>query len=85
MLYYLWSFLKYYFSEHFKNRRESLMFIIFGKRPELVNRKCVVFHYDNTKSHIYKSYQKLLRLGRDVLPHLPYSPPTPPIGFLFFL
>jgi len=43
------------------------------KRPELVNRKGVVFHHDNAKSHtLLVIRNKLLRLGWDVLPYLAY-------------
>ena len=47
------------------------------KRPELTNRKGVVFHHDDARPHTsLVTRQKLLELGWDVLPHPPYSPCT---------
>ncbi|KAG5309958.1 SETMR methyltransferase, partial [Acromyrmex insinuator] len=45
------------------------------KRPELINRKGVVFHHDNARPHIsLMTRQKLRELGWEVLMHPPYSP-----------
>ena len=45
------------------------------KRPELVNRKGVIFHLDNATPHTsLTTQQKLLRLGWEVMLHPPYSP-----------
>ena len=45
------------------------------KHPELVNRKCIIFHQDNTRLPVsLMTRQKLLLLGWKVLIHLPYSP-----------
>ena len=44
------------------------------KRPELVNRKGVIFHHDNVTPHTSLiTRQKLLRLGWEVMLHPPYS------------
>lgn len=41
---------------------------------ELSNRRVVVFHYDNAKSHIYlTTLRKLLEPGREVMAHPPQS------------
>jgi histone-lysine N-methyltransferase SETMAR len=44
------------------------------KHSELVNRKGVVFHHDNTRPHVYLAIRhKWMQLGWDVLQHPPYS------------
>ena len=56
------------------------------KRPELTNRKGVVFHHDNVRPHIsLVTRQKLLELGWDVLSHPPSIHPdlAPSDYFLF--
>lgn len=55
------------------------------KRPELVNRRGVVFHQDNAKPHTsLKSRQKIQELGWDLLPHPPYSPDLAPSDYYLF-
>jgi len=55
------------------------------KHPELINRKGVMFHHDNTRPHTsLVTRQKLLQHGWDVLPHLPYSPDLAPSDFHLF-
>ena len=54
------------------------------KRPELTNRKDVVFHYDNARPRTsLVTRQKLSELGWDVLPHPPYNPDLASDYFLF--
>ena len=49
------------------------------KRPELVNRKCINLHQDNARLHVYfKTRQKLLQRGWEVLIHPLYSPDIAP-------
>ena len=55
------------------------------KRPELVNRKRIIFHQDNAKPHVsLMTRQKLLQLGWEVLIHPPYSPDIAPSVFHLF-
>lgn len=55
------------------------------KRPELVNRKGVVFHQDNARLHTsLVTRQKLLELGWDILPHPAYSPDLAPSDYYLF-
>lgn len=53
---------------HFKNKLVS-----FKIRPELADRKGVVFHHDIAKPHTFLQSRQLLQLILDVLPHLMYS------------
>ncbi|GFY20456.1 histone-lysine N-methyltransferase SETMAR [Trichonephila clavipes] len=56
------------------------------KRPELTNRKGVVFHQDNGTPHMsVVTCQKLWELGWKVLLHPPYSPDLKPDNYPFFL
>ena len=53
---------------------------------ELVNRKHILFHHDNIRSHIsLMTRQKLLQLGWEVLIHLPYSSDIAPVDVHLFL
>ena len=55
------------------------------KRPELTNRKGVVFHRNNARPRTsLVTRQKLLELGWDVLPHPPYSPDLAPSNYFLF-
>lgn len=56
------------------------------KRPELANRKGVVFHQDNARPHTsLMTRQKLRELGWEVLSHPPYSPDIAPSNYHLFL
>ena len=55
------------------------------KHPELVNRKCIIFHQDKARPHVsLMTRQKLLQLGWEVLIHLPYSSDIAPSDFHLF-
>lgn len=56
------------------------------KRPELANRRGVVFHQDNARPHTsIVTRQKLRELGWEVLMHPPYSPDLAPSDYHLFL
>ena len=55
------------------------------KRPELINRRGVVFHHDNARPHTFlMTRQKLRELGWEVLMHSPYSPDIAPSYYHLF-
>ena len=63
----------------------NLNAVVKEKRPELVNRKGVIFHDDNATLHTsLATRQKLLRLGWEVMLHPPYSPDLPPSDYYLF-
>ena len=52
------------------------------KRPKLATRKGVIFHQDNARPHTpLVTCKKLLELGWEVMPHLPYSPNLAPSDY----
>ncbi|XP_059989713.1 histone-lysine N-methyltransferase SETMAR-like [Lagenorhynchus albirostris] len=54
---------------------EQLKAALDEKHPELVNRKCIIFHQDNARLYVsLMTRQKLLQLDWEVLIHPPYSP-----------
>lgn len=56
------------------------------KRPELANRKGVVFQQDNVRPHTsIATRQKLRELGLEVLVHPPYSPDLASSDYHLFL
>lgn len=61
-------------SEKYCSQLSELKRAIDQKRPELANRKGVVFHQDNARPHVsLATRHKLLQLDWDVLDHPPYS------------
>ena len=55
------------------------------KRPELANRKGIVFHRDNARPHTsLATHTKLLELGLGVTSHPPYSPDLTPSYYHLF-
>ena len=55
------------------------------KRPELANRKGVIFHDDNATQHTsLATRQKLLRLGWEVMLYPPCSPDLAPSDYYLF-
>ncbi|XP_014473025.1 PREDICTED: histone-lysine N-methyltransferase SETMAR-like [Dinoponera quadriceps] len=55
------------------------------KRPELVNRKGVIFHQDNSRPHTsFVTRQKLMELGWKLMLHPPYSPDITPSDYYLF-
>ena len=55
------------------------------KCPELVNRKCIIFHQNNARPHVYlMTRQKLLQLGWEVLICMFYPPDIAPLNSHLF-
>ncbi|CAK9834550.1 Mariner Mos1 transposase [Anthophora retusa] len=55
------------------------------KRPELANRKGIVFHHDNARPHTsLVTRTKLLELDWEVMSHPPYSPDLAPSDYHLF-
>ena len=62
-------------SNKYCSQLDQLKAALEEKCLELVNRKCIIFHQDNTRPHVsFTTRQKLLQLGWEVLIHRPYSP-----------
>ncbi|XP_017795708.1 PREDICTED: histone-lysine N-methyltransferase SETMAR-like [Habropoda laboriosa] len=72
-------------SEVYCHQLDKLNDSLKEKRPELINRKGVVFHQDNARPHTsLVTRQKLLQLEWDVLQHPPYSPDLAPSDYYLF-
>ena len=66
-------------SSRYCSQLDQLKAALGEKHPELVNRKCIIFHQDNPRLHVsLMTKQKLLLLDWDVLFHLLYSPDIAP-------
>ena len=62
-------------SDVYCRQLNKLNAVVKEKRPELVNRKGIIFHHDNATPHTFlPTRQKLLRLGWEVMLHPTYSP-----------
>lgn len=69
-------------SETYWSQLDELKTAIEENRPEIANRKGVVFQQDNARPHVpLATRQKLLELGWDVLPHPAYSPHLAALDF----
>ena len=72
-------------SSKYCSQLDQLKAALDKKCPELVNRKCITFHQDNTRPYVsLMTRQKLLQLGWKVQIHLPYSPDVAPSDFHLF-
>ena len=72
-------------SNKYCSQLDQLKATLDKKRPELVNRKCIIFQQDNTRPHVsLMTRQKPLQLGWEVLIHPPYSPDIAPSVFHLF-
>ena len=72
-------------SNKYCSQLDQLKATLDEKRPELVNRKRIIFHPDNTRTRVsLMTRQKLLQLGWEVLTHPPYSPDIAPSDFHLF-
>ena len=72
-------------SNKYCSQLDQLKAALDEKRPELLNRKCIIFHQDNARPHVsLMTRQKLLQLGWEVLIHPPYSPDIATSDFHLF-
>ena len=72
-------------SNKYCSQLDQLKAALDKKRPELVNRKRIIFHQDNARLHVsLMTRQKLLQLGWEVLIHPPYSPDIATSDFHLF-
>lgn len=72
-------------TEVYCQQLDKLNAAINEKRPELVNRRSVVFHQDNARPHTsLVTRQKLMELGWELMLHLPYSPDLAPSDYYLF-
>ena len=72
-------------SNKYCSQSDQLKAALDEKSLELVNRKHIIFHQNNTRLHVsLMTRQKLLQLGWEVLIHLLYSPDISPSDFHLF-
>ena len=72
-------------SNKYCSQLDQLKAALDEKRPELVNRKRIIFHQDNARLHVsFMTRQKLLHLGWEVPIHPPNSPDIAPLDFHLF-
>ncbi|GFT79153.1 transposase [Trichonephila clavipes] len=73
-------------SSIYSQQLDRLKLVTDQKRPELANRRDVVFHQDNTTPHTFiVTHQKLWELSWKVLMHPPYSPDLEPNDYHLLL
>ncbi|XP_078032684.1 histone-lysine N-methyltransferase SETMAR-like [Augochlora pura] len=73
-------------SDLYCQQLDRLKLAIGQKRPELANRRGVVFHQDNARPHTaLVNRQKIQELGWEVLMHPPYSPDLASSNYHVFL
>ena len=72
-------------SNKYCSQLDQLKAALHEKRPELVNRKLIIFHQDNARLPVsFMTRQKLLQLGWEVLIYPPYSPDIATLNFHLF-
>ena len=72
-------------SDVYCQQLDKLNTAINKKRPELINRKGIIFHQDNARPHTsLVTRQKLRELGWELLMHPPYSPDLAPSDYHLF-
>ncbi|XP_014482317.1 PREDICTED: histone-lysine N-methyltransferase SETMAR-like [Dinoponera quadriceps] len=83
--YYLFRSLQNYLDDVYCQQLDKLNAAIKEKRPELVNRKGVIFHHNNVRPHTsLVTRQKLMELGWELMLHPPYSPDIAPSDYYLF-
>ena len=69
-----------------RSQLDQLKAALYYKRPELVNKKCIIFHQDPARPYVsLMTMQKLLQCGWEILIHSSYSPDIAPSDVQLFL
>ena len=73
-------------SKKYCQQLDDLKTAVHEKRLEMFNRKDIILHHDNARTHAaLRSCQKIAELGWEILSHPPYSPDLAPSDYYLFL
>ena len=73
-------------SEKYCQQLDNLKTAVQKKRPAMFNRKDIILHHDNARSHAALGIrQKIAEVGWEILSHPPYSPDIALSDYYLFL